>query len=81
VEVRNGSDLSERIRERLTEESLLFYSRQVGQVDGSHAAETRRKSGLSTLNYVTVEERHIRDVASLFEMVKTIRVAPRVCSG
>jgi hypothetical protein len=80
VEVRNGSDLSERIRERLTEESL-FHSRQVGQVDGSHAAETRRKSGLSTLNYVVVEERHIRDVASLFEMVKTIRVAPRVCSG
>jgi hypothetical protein len=80
VEVRNGSDLSERIRERLTEESLL-QSRQVGQVDGFHAAETRRKSGLSTLNYVTVEERHIRDVASLFEMVKTIRVAPRVCSG
>ncbi len=28
---------SERIRERLTEESLL-YRRQVGQVDGSHAA-------------------------------------------
>jgi hypothetical protein len=45
VRVRSGHVSSERIRERLTEESFIFSAHrrsiygQVGQVDGSHALQ------------------------------------------
>ncbi len=51
---------SERIRERLAEESFQWTAKQVGRVDGSHAVQNRKKRSF-LLFYNGVGQVYLKD--------------------
>ncbi len=52
---------SERIRERLAEESLQWTAKQVGRVDGSHTGTEPEKKRSFRLLYNVVGQVHLKD--------------------